>query len=261
MLWFVVPLTDSKLGMMKNLSAVLQLLTLCYLICTANAGCHWDKRLNDDCPYEEAAKYEGPPGEIVNGKPSLSADVSIDQSAGIDAMLDIITGAIGTIPEVGALLAGFFTSFRTIFGQSSTNEALEAFYNAIKNEVDAIINYVDEKVLELEVNYIKSTLGGFEYAALDCSKYSQAVDMKTCLIAIREDLIGQYLIFFPSVPSDPTPEDVFEQGPLLEQLIPMWRHYCDIFLAVTLELITSLRQLGNEADAKTLTEELSLIHI
>ena len=65
------------------------LLILSYLIITASAGCHSDEKEND-CPYEDVAVYDGPPGEIVQGKPSLPADVSFEQSAALDATLDII---------------------------------------------------------------------------------------------------------------------------------------------------------------------------
>ena len=66
------------------------LLILSYLIITASAGCHSDEKENNDCPYEDVAVYDGPPGEIVQGKPSLPADVSFEQSAALDATLDII---------------------------------------------------------------------------------------------------------------------------------------------------------------------------
>ena len=236
---------------------IVLLLSLCCLISMANAGCHSDTRQVWDCDWKTAAQYQGPPGEIVGGKPTLPSDVSFDQSAGMDAMLDVITGAIGTIPEVGALLAGFFTAFRTIFGQSSSNQALEDFYYALKAEVDAIIEYVDAKVLELQVNDIKNTIGGLESAALNCEdKYTDPSDLKICLIAVQGDIIGQEKVFFPYVPSNPTPGDIFEQGPLLEQLIPMWRHYCDLRLAVTLELVTTLRHLGQEEEAQNFIDDL-----
>ena len=234
------------------------LLILGYLIITASAGCHSDERENNDCPYEDVAVYDGPPGEIVQGKPSLPSDVSFEQSAALDATLDIITGAIGSIPVVGALLSGYFTAFRTIFGASSTEEALEAFYNALSEEVDAIINYVDQKVLELQVQDIKNKIGGLEIAALDCTNHfsGNAQDMKTCLISVRSDIISEVQYFFPSVPMDPTPEDVNEQAPLLEQLLPMWRHYCDLYLAVTLELVTTVRHLGDEEEAASLLQQI-----
>ena len=129
--------------MKKNFKVMLLLILGSYLIITANAGCHSDERENNDCPYNDVAIYDGPPGEIVQGDPSLPSDVSFEQSAAMDATLDIISGAIGTIPVVGALLSGYFTAFRTIFGASKTEEALEAFYSALSEETDAIINYVD----------------------------------------------------------------------------------------------------------------------
>lgn len=235
------------------------LLTLSYLIITANAGgCHSDEREVNDCPYEDVAEYDGPPGEIVQGKPSLPSDVSFDQSAALDASLDIITGVIGTIPEVGALLAGYFTAFRTIFGQSSTEQALEEFYSALSEEVDAIINYVDQKVLDLQVQDIKNKIGGLETVALDCTNHysGNPQDMKTCLIAVRADIVGQVEYFFPDVPANPTPDDVNEQAPLLQQLIPMWRHYCDLYLAVTLELVTTIRHFGDDEEAMSFLEQL-----
>ena len=55
---------------------------------------------------------------------------------------------------------------------------------------------------------------------------------------------------------DPTPEDVNEQAPLLEQLLPMWRHYCDLYLAVTLELVTTVCHLGDEEEAASLLQQI-----
>jgi hypothetical protein len=231
------------------------LLILSCLVITASAGCHWDEREINDCPYEDVAVYDGPPGEIVQGDPSLPSDVSFEQNAALDATLDIISGAIGTIPEVGALLSGYFTAFRTIFGASKTEEALEKFYSALSEEVDAIINYVDQKVLALQVSDIKAKIGGLETTALDCfNHYSvNAQDMKTCLIAVRADIVGEVQYF---VPENPTPNDVKQQAPLLQQLLPMWRHYGDLYFAVTLELVTTMRHLGDEEEATSLMKQI-----
>ena len=244
--------------MKNNFKTMLLLILGSYLVITANAGCHSDERENNDCPYNDVAIYDGPPGEIVQGDPSLPSDVSFEQSAALDATLDIISGAIGSIPEVGALLSGYFTAFRTIFGASKTEEALEAFYSALSEEVDAIINYVDQKVLELQVSDIKAKIGGLETAALDCSNHysGNAQDMKTCLIAVRADIVGEVQYFFPDVPKNPTPEDVNEEAPLLQQLLPMWRHYGDLYFAVTLELVTTMRHLGDEEEATSLLKQI-----
>jgi hypothetical protein len=237
---------------------VMLLLILSCLVITASAGCHSDERENNDCPYEKVAVYNGPPGEIVQGDPSLPSDVSFQQSAALDATLDIISGAIGTIPVVGSVLSGYFTVFRTIFGASKTEEALEEFYSALSEEVDAIINYVDQKVLELQVSDIKAKIGGLETAALDCSNvYSgNPQDMKHCLIAVRADIVGELQYFLPNVPKNPTPNDVNEQAPLLQQLLPMWRHYGDLYFAVTLELVTTMRHLGDEEEATSLLKQI-----
>jgi hypothetical protein len=237
---------------------VMLLLILSCLVITASAGCHWDERENNDCPYKDVAVYDGPPGEIVEGDPSLPSDVSFNQSAALDATLDIISGAIGSIPEVGSLLSGYFSAFRTIFGAAKTEEALQKFYSALSEEVDAIIDYVDQKVLALEVDDIKDKIGGLQTAALDCfNHYSvNAQDMKTCLIAVREDIIGEVEYFFPDVPEKPTPGDVNKQAPLLQQLLPMWRHYGDLYFAVTLELVTTMRHLGEEEEAKGFLKQI-----
>ena len=243
---------------MKNFEVMLLLIMGSYLVITANAGCHWDERESIDCPYNDVAIYDGPPGEIVQGDPSLPSDVSFKQSAALDAALDIISGAIGSIPEVGSLLSGYFEAFRFIFHAAETEEALEAFYSALSEEVDAIINYIDQKVLELQVSDIKAKIGGLETAALDCTNdySSNAQDMKTCLIAVRADIVDQVEYFFPNVPDNPTLEDVNKQAPLLQQLLPMWRHYGDLYFAVTLELVTTMRHLGNEEEATTLLTQI-----
>ena len=236
---------------MKNFKVMLLLILGSYLVITANAGCHWGERENNDCPYDDVAIYDGPPGEIVQGDPSLPSNVSFTQNYALNAALDVISGAIGSIPEVGSLLSGYFTAFRTIFGASQTEQALEAFYSALSEEVDAIINYIDQKVLQLQVSDIKNKIGGRIKAALDCSNvYSgNATDMKTCLIAVREQIIGDVEYFFPAVPENPTPEDVSKHAPLLQQLLPMWRHYGDLYYAVTLELATTMRHCGDEKAA------------
>ena len=241
---------------MKNFEVMLLLIMGSYLVITANAGCHSDERENRDCPYNDTAIYDGPPGEIVEGDPSLPSDVSCKQSAALEGALDIISGAIGSIPEVGSLLSGYFEAFRSIFQAAETNEALEAFYRALSEEVDAIINYVDQKVLELQVSDIKAKIGGLETAALQCTNdfSSNAQDMKTCLIAVREDIVDQVDYFFPNVPDNPTPVDAKEHAPLLQHLLPMWRHYGDLYLAVTLELVTTMRHLGNEEEATNLVK-------
>ena len=236
---------------------IILLLALSYLIGTANAGCGWGVTHKWECPWEDAAEYNGPPGEIVDGKPSLPSDVSFDESAEMDVILDVVSGAIGSIPDVGSVLSLFFEAFQTIFGQASTNNALEEFYNALKGEVDAIIEYVDAKVLELQIDDIKKTLGGLLASAQDCQEsYINPEDIKICLIAVRQDIINQEKFFLPYVPSNPTSDQCIEQGPMLEQLIPMWRHYCDLRLAVTIELITAYRHLGQEEEAQVFIEDI-----
>ena len=242
---------------MKTVPAAI-LFVLGYLIMSAYAGCHWDTRVVVDCPYEKVAEYTGPPGQIVQGIPTLPADVSFNQNTKGDAALDIMSSAIGTIPVVGSILGGFFDSFRTIFSQQSTNEALNNFYQALSAEVDALINYVDQKVLELQVTDIQNYLGGLERAALDCYNYysNYANDMKTCLISVRGNMKLLEDYFIPYVSSNPSAEYAINQGPLLERLIPMWRHYCDLSLVVTLELISTMWNLGDSYEAAPLIDEL-----
>ena len=36
----------------------------------------------------------------------------------------------------------------------------------------------------------------------------------------------------------------------------MWRHYCDLYLAVTLELVTTMRHLGDEEEATSLLKQI-----
>ena len=216
---------------------------------------------DDLCPAATLpAEYTGPQSfeEIFAGKPTQAAEYST--SAADSAMTfstNVVSGAIGSIPVVGAFLSGIFNALTNSFGDPDWAEAVEQLYADLYQEVENLRLYVDGAIAELTIDTIKKKLEGIYWDMDNCRKYIDADDMETCTISLLSNMITEIAFFIdPKVPGILGQKYMYESyaalkddAIMLEHILPMFRDYGTLYINAALEEILSARHAGDDASA------------
>lgn len=227
----------------------------------------------DECQVTKAAaSYNGPESfeDIFAGTPTVAPEYSDDVTRNLAAAtLDIYSGIIGSIPVVGSLIDGIFSAALQFFPKPSWQTAVEDLYAALAQEVANLKLYVDGAITELKVEIVSQNLAGLYRAIDNCRVYINADDMVSCMIGARTVILADWQYFMPAIPQSeaghqyyfPSFSDLLTTATELEYVLPMWRHYGDMIVSTGLELISSERHAGDEAQARafgyTLIDDIS----
>ena len=101
-----------------------------------------------------------------------------------DLASNLVSGAIGSIPGVGAFLSGIFNGITGFFGaneQEPWQQAVEQLYDDLAQEVENLKKYVDGAIVELKVEIVEQQLGGLLRVIDTCQVYTIAEDMVDCM--------------------------------------------------------------------------------
>ena len=246
----------------KSVSSVLFLCMQLFMCMMATASESTGVGITN-CTYDYHSYYtEGPKEfkDIFKGTPTKPPEISENQ--GLKLAEGLISIGIGEIPEVGSLLKGFFDLFTSMFGENSVQTALDTLYQDLETEVKNLKLYVDEQIDELEVKYVRDHLGALEIYAQQCMLEDNPPGMLRCAEEARREIVAAKFFMMPQI-NDTVHPGVFSerelrnQGAVLERILPMLRHYGDLLIAVTMEVIAAQLHSNNLMEAENYKRDLS----
>ena len=235
-------------AIMETYKCVLCLALLLVLFSTPTVGTETYSDL--DCNYD--IEYGGPQDfkEIFAGTPNKPARLSQDQSRDYGGFAqNIASGVISSLP-FGSLLSGFFNGFISLFSpvDNALATAINQLYDYIELEVKNLKLYVDQEIVELKIDTIQSHVGGLFEASRHCTSYNDTEHLLTCLETVHLLIASKKDIIMPSL-DDPSRRAAYSESELrktaaaLESSLPMFRHYGDLLIMVTLEMLECYQRL------------------
>ena len=186
-------------------------------------------------------EYDGPIKDVIDMKPTKLAGVRTEAASETEEFaLAMVSGAIDSIPVVGAMLSAMFDQVLSIFGGGVD---VTDVHKSLKEEIDQLKEYMDQEIKELMLDQIKNVFGTSKCGMLGYAKrckdiYNEgADDMSTCLENLRAMMVEQYHFFLP--------ED--DKASSYEQTLPLFGMYGQLSVDTVLDQIHVAKKRGKSS--------------